>query len=76
MDRACGSRYARVKTACCLRTRPGWPGWLTNCSKGFRYDAGAFERLRANLVGQPAMRWEEGWKAEAAAVFAQNQMSG
>ena len=26
--------------------------------------------------GSHAMRWEEGWKAEAAAIFAPNQTSG
>ena len=29
-----------------------------------------FDRLRANLFRQPVMRWEQGWKAEAAGVFA------
>ena len=76
MDRACGSRYARAKTACCLRDAAGLAGWLYELFKGFPGPTPVLERLRANLVGQPAMRWEEGWKAEAAAIFAQNQMSG
>ncbi len=54
----------------------GLAGWLYELFKGFPGPTPVLERLRANLVGQPAMRWEEGWKAEAAAVFAQNQMSG
>ncbi len=38
--------------------------------KEFPGSAPVLDRLRANLVRQPAMRWEQGWKAEAAGVFA------
>ena len=54
----------------------GLAGWLYELFKGFPGPAPMLERLRANLVRHPAMRWEEGWKAEAAAVFAPIQAQG
>jgi len=44
--------------------------------KGFPGLAPALERMRANLLSQSAMRWEEGWKAEAAALFVDNRVHG
>jgi beta-1,4-mannosyltransferase len=36
----------------------------------------ALDHLRANLLAQPLRSWGEGWKAEAAAVFAPDQARG
>ncbi|HXR35703.1 MAG TPA: glycosyltransferase [Candidatus Binataceae bacterium] len=51
-------------------------GLLYELFEGFPGPAPVLDRLRANLVRLPAMSWEEGWKAEAAAVFAPNQARG
>jgi len=65
------------ETGLLFRDAAGLASLLYELFEEFPEATPLLSRLRANLAPElPAMSWEEGWKAEAQAVFATNQALG